>query len=81
VTTMSYERRPTGTDQYERVDWDDGTGVTKTIGIIVAVLLIASLVWILFGTGVTPEGTGGGQGEAPSPVNAPIERPAVPGTY
>jgi len=43
---------------------------------------MGSLLWILFGTGVTPESAGGGQGEVPSPpINAPIERSVVPAPY
>lgn len=71
---MSYEQRPTETERREPVEFDDGTGLTKIIGLVLGALLIAAVLWILFGTGITPEGTGGGQGEVP-----PIDRPAEPG--
>ena len=46
------------------VEYDDGTGLTTVVGVILALLVIGAIAWGIFGGGFNSlTATGGGQGE------------------
>ena len=61
------------------MEYDEGTGITTIVGVILALLVIGAVAWGILGGGFNSlSGTGGGQGETPPVQQAPPSGGTMP---